>query len=157
VIFLYLSAGGALADPKRPGGQQKCPQMGCLGLGQADRKTKRGDSSWLCDQHDKCGIVRLHSNRKEEKRQVTVQQKSSKYHLDQFSHTSFWALFSLEMANERYIGKEGEVKLDLFKGDLLCKMHFMMSFIHKYVSLVCQGTHKVSENKTLSLFLRTHI
>ena len=32
-----------------------------------------------------------------------------------------------------------------------------MSFIHKYVSPLCQGTHKVSENKTLSLFLRTHI
>ena len=44
-----------------------------------------------------------------------------------------------------------------FKGLLSCKMHFLMSFIHKYVSPVCQGTHKVSENKTLSLFLRTHI
>jgi len=32
-----------------------------------------------------------------------------------------------------------------------------MSFIHKYVSPVRQGTHKVSEKKTLSLFLRTHI
>ena len=32
-----------------------------------------------------------------------------------------------------------------------------MSFIHKYVSPVCQGTHKVSENKTLSLFVRAQI
>ena len=32
-----------------------------------------------------------------------------------------------------------------------------MSFIHKHVSPVCQGTHNVSENKTLSLFLRTQI
>jgi len=32
-----------------------------------------------------------------------------------------------------------------------------MFFIHKYVSSVRQGTHKVSENKTLSLFLHTHI
>jgi len=43
-----------------------------------------------------------------------------------------------------------------------------MSFIHQHVSPVCpccvpgvspvcQETHKVSENKTLSLFLRTHI
>jgi len=40
------------------------------------------------------------------------------------------------------------------KGDLSCKMHFWMSFIHKYVSPVFQGTHKVSENTTLSLFLR---
>ena len=45
----------------------------------------------------------------------------------------------------------------LFKGHLLCKMHFFMSFIHKYVSSLVQETHKVSENKTLSLFLRTHI
>ena len=45
----------------------------------------------------------------------------------------------------------------VFKGDLLCKMHFLMSFIHKYVSPVGQGTHKVAENKTLSLFLHTHI
>jgi len=35
---------------------------------------------------------------------------------------------------------------------LSCKMHFFMSFIHKYVSSVCKGTHKVPENKTLSLF-----
>ena len=40
------------------------------------------------------------------------------------------------------------------KGDLSCKRHFLMSFIHKYVS---QGTHKVSENKNLSLFLCTQI
>ena len=32
-----------------------------------------------------------------------------------------------------------------------------MSFIHKDVSLVCQGTHAASGNKTLSLFLRTQI
>ena len=32
-----------------------------------------------------------------------------------------------------------------------------MSFIHTYVSLVCKETHKVSENTTPSLFLRTHI
>jgi len=32
-----------------------------------------------------------------------------------------------------------------------------MSFIHKYVSSLVQETHKVSENKTLSHFLRTHI
>ena len=30
-------------------------------------------------------------------------------------------------------------------------------FIHKYVSPVCKETHKVSENKTPSLFLRTQI
>ena len=34
---------------------------------------------------------------------------------------------------------------------------FLKYFIHKYVSPVCQGTHKVSENKTLSLFLHTKI
>ena len=33
----------------------------------------------------------------------------------------------------------------------------LMSFMHTYVSPVCKETHKVSENKTLSLFLRTHI
>ena len=43
------------------------------------------------------------------------------------------------------------------KGDLSCKMHFLMSFIHQYVSPVCQGTQAASENKTLSLFLRTQI
>ena len=32
-----------------------------------------------------------------------------------------------------------------------------MSFIHKHVSPVCQGTHAASENKTLSLSLRTQI
>ena len=32
-----------------------------------------------------------------------------------------------------------------------------MSVIHKDVSPVCQGTHAASENKTLSLFLRTKI
>ena len=31
------------------------------------------------------------------------------------------------------------------------------SFIHEYVSPVCQGTHQVSENTTLSLFLYTQI
>ena len=36
-------------------------------------------------------------------------------------------------------------------------MHFLMSFIHKYVSPVCQRTHKVSENTTLSLFFRALI
>ena len=39
------------------------------------------------------------------------------------------------------------------KGDLSCKMHFCTSFIHEYVSLVFQGTHQVSENPTLSIFL----
>ena len=34
---------------------------------------------------------------------------------------------------------------------------FFMSFIHKYVSPVCQGTHKVSENTTISIFLRAQI
>ena len=43
------------------------------------------------------------------------------------------------------------------KGDLSCKMHFGTSFIHEYVSPVCQGTHQVSENTTLSLFLHTQI
>jgi len=33
----------------------------------------------------------------------------------------------------------------------------LMSFIHKDVSPVCRGTHAASENKTLSLFLRTQI
>ena len=32
-----------------------------------------------------------------------------------------------------------------------------MPFVRKDVSPVCQGTHKVSENKTLSLFLCTQI
>lgn len=32
-MCVYLCAGGALADPNRPRGQQKCPQMGGLGLG----------------------------------------------------------------------------------------------------------------------------
>jgi len=43
------------------------------------------------------------------------------------------------------------------KGDLSCKMHFCTSFIHEYVSPVCQGTHQVSENTTLSPFLHTQI
>jgi len=43
------------------------------------------------------------------------------------------------------------------KGLLSCKMLFIMSLIHKCVSPVSQGTHQVSENKTLSLFLRTQI
>ena len=43
------------------------------------------------------------------------------------------------------------------KGDRSFNMHFLMSFIHKYVSPVCQGTHAASVNKTLSLFLRTQI
>ena len=43
------------------------------------------------------------------------------------------------------------------KGDLSCKMHFCTSSIHEYVSPVCQGTHQVSENTTLSLFLHTQI
>ena len=43
----------------------------------------------------------------------------------------------------------------IIKGDLSCKMHFVMSFLHQHVSPVCQGTHAASENKTLSLFLRT--
>ena len=43
------------------------------------------------------------------------------------------------------------------KGDLSCKMHFCTSFIHEYVSPVCQGTHQVSENTTLSLFFHTQI
>jgi len=44
-----------------------------------------------------------------------------------------------------------------FTGLLSCKLHFFMPFVHKDVSPVCQGTHKVSENKTLSLFLHTQI
>ena len=43
------------------------------------------------------------------------------------------------------------------KGDLSCKMHLCTSFIHEYVSLVFQGTHQVSENTTLSIFLHTQI
>ena len=43
------------------------------------------------------------------------------------------------------------------KGDLSCKMHLCTSCIHEYVSPVCQGTHQVSENTTLSLFLHTLI
>jgi len=50
-----------------------------------------------------------------------------------------------------------EAKHQFFKGLLSWKMHFLMYFIHKYVSPGCQGTHKVSENKTLSLFLLTYI
>jgi len=37
------------------------------------------------------------------------------------------------------------------------KVTYYVSFIYKYVSPVCQETHKVSENKTLSLFLLSHI
>ena len=33
----------------------------------------------------------------------------------------------------------------------------VMYFLHKYVSPVCQETHKVSENITLFIFLRTHV
>ena len=47
--------------------------------------------------------------------------------------------------------------LPALKGDLSYKMHFLMSSIHKDVSPVCQGTHAASDNKTLSLFLRTQI
>ena len=36
-------------------------------------------------------------------------------------------------------------------------MHFCTSFIHEYMSPVFQGTHEVSENTTLSLFLHTQI
>ena len=36
-------------------------------------------------------------------------------------------------------------------------MHFCTSFIREYVSPVCQGTHQVSEDTTLSLFLHTQI
>ena len=36
-------------------------------------------------------------------------------------------------------------------------MHFCTSFIHEYVSPVFQGTHQVSENTTLSIFLHTQI
>ena len=43
------------------------------------------------------------------------------------------------------------------KGDLSSKMHFCTSFIHEYVSPVFQGTHQVSENTTLSIFLHTQI
>ena len=50
--------------------------------------------------------------------------------------------------------KEGSFIERNLKGDLSCKMHFLMSFIHEYV---CRGTHAASENKTLSLFLRTQI
>ena len=33
----------------------------------------------------------------------------------------------------------------------------LFDVFYKYVSPVCQGTQKISENKTLSLFLRTQI
>ena len=36
-------------------------------------------------------------------------------------------------------------------------MHFCTSFIHEYVSPVFQGTHQVSENTSLSIFLHTQI
>lgn len=70
----YQCDGAALADPNRPRGQQKCPQMGCLGLGkerdatQADSKTKLGDSSYLCDQHHNCGKVTNSSQKREKSR-----------------------------------------------------------------------------------------
>jgi len=54
------------------------------------------------------------------------------------------------------MGEQGHLLLEL-KADLSCKMHFLMSFIHKYVSPVCQGPHAASENKTLYIFLRTQI
>ena len=54
-------------------------------------------------------------------------------------------------------GIKNNEMLNILKGDLSCKMHFVMSFIHKYVSPVRRGTHAASENKTLSLFLRTQI
>ena len=55
---------------------------------------------------------------------------------------------SLEEENKEFLS---------FKGDLSCTMHFCTSFIHEYLSLVCQGTHQVSENTTLSIFLHTQI
>ena len=54
-------------------------------------------------------------------------------------------------------GDDGKVSPSYFKGLLSCKVHVFISSIHKHVSPVCQGTHKVSENKTLSLSLRTQI
>ena len=45
----------------------------------------------------------------------------------------------------------------LLKGDLSCKMHLCTSCLHEYVSPVFQGTHQVSENTTLSIFLHTQI
>ena len=53
----------------------------------------------------------------------------------------------------------GQLIIDffIFKGDLSCKIHFCTSFIHEYVSPVFQGTHQVSENTTLSIFLHTQI
>ena len=47
--------------------------------------------------------------------------------------------------------------LNALKGDLSCKMHFGTSCLHEYVSPVFQGTHQVSENTTLSIFLHTQI
>ena len=40
----------------------------------------------------------------------------------------------------------------IFKGDLLCKIHFFMSFIYKHVSPLCKETLKFQE-KRFSLFL----
>ena len=54
------------------------------------------------------------------------------------------------------VGIETNNKMKL-KGHLLCKIHFLIYFIHTYVFLVCKETYKVSENTTLSLFLLTII
>lgn len=64
-LCIHLRAGWALSDPNRLRGQQKCPQMDCLrlgegkrhSLGQADRRTKQGDLSCVCEQHEKFSKV----------------------------------------------------------------------------------------------------
>ena len=44
-----------------------------------------------------------------------------------------------------------------FKGQLLCKIHFFMSFIHKHVSPLCKEILKVSGTKICSLFVLIHL
>ena len=45
----------------------------------------------------------------------------------------------------------------LVKGHLVCKIHFLMYFIHKHVSPLCKEILKVSGKKIRSLFVLIHL
>ena len=68
-----------------------------------------------------------------------------------FTQSHSWPIYPhiAKHYNNSYLAQHTKLK-----GDLSCKMHFCTSFIHEHVS---QGTHQVSENTTLSIFLHTQI
>ena len=60
----------------------------------------------------------------------------------------------LEHVNKR---SSGLFYTPSFKGHLLCKIHFFMSFIHKHVSPLCEEILNVSGGKMWSLFVLIHL